>query len=665
LYNLYGPTEAAIQVTYWICPQNSLQSVNVPIGYPIDNTQIYLLDTQLQPVPIGVAGELYIGGMNLGRGYFKRPDLTAERFIPHPFARTPGERIYRTGDLARYRADGAIEYLGRVDQQVKVRGVRIELGEIETALKQHPAVQESVALVREDTPGDQRLVAYVVPALDQQEVAEVASSWAEEQIGHWQVLYDETYRSASDMPDPTFNIFGWNSSYTGLPFPAEEMREQIDQAVERILERGPQRVMEIGCGTGLLLFRLAPHCQEYVASDFSRQALAHVQQVLTTHPCPQVTLAQQQAHEALQVPPESFDAIILNSVLQYFPDIQYVVRVLTDALAALKPGGFLFLGDVRNQVLQKAYCTSVELYRAQASLTREELRQAVQQRMGEEEELLIDPAFFLILQRELPQIGQVQVLLKRGRAHNELTRFRYDVVLRKAATEEIQEERVVWNWRQGDMTFDRVESFLRAGTSQSLQIEHVPNRRMVKELQQVAWVFGEQGPETVKELRDELESQVVREPDPEDFWSVGERWGYRVTVRWSAEGDGSHYDVLFSRAKEIQMREDTTLQVPKRDTGSTQRWLQYANNPLQGKMTSTLIPQLRSFLKTQLVEYALPSHYVVLESLPLTPNGKVDRRALPALTEGCQVRARLLWLHKHRFRSVWQRSGPNCFMFPR
>lgn len=161
LHNLYGPTEAAVDVTYWACEQRDGRQT-VPIGRPIANTQIYILDKIQQPVPIGVPGELYIGGVGVGRGYLNRSELTKEKFIKDPFRDEPEAYLYRTGDLVRYGSCGEIEFLGRIDHQIKLHGQRVELGEIETALMTHPAVQEALVMVREDATGDQRLVAYVI-----------------------------------------------------------------------------------------------------------------------------------------------------------------------------------------------------------------------------------------------------------------------------------------------------------------------------------------------------------------------------------------------------------------------------------------------------------------------------------------------------------------------
>ncbi len=170
LVNTYGPTETTIVASVYDTAElgrgDDAAWHEVPIGRPLGNVRAYILDGEMKPVPCRVTGELYIGGAGVARGYLRRPDITADRFVPDPFSGTGGERLYRTGDLVRYRLDGVIEFLGRIDNQVKIRGFRIELGEVEAALNSHAAVAEALVITREDTPGDRRLVAYVVAGSD-------------------------------------------------------------------------------------------------------------------------------------------------------------------------------------------------------------------------------------------------------------------------------------------------------------------------------------------------------------------------------------------------------------------------------------------------------------------------------------------------------------------
>jgi len=184
-YNAYGPTEVTVCATLTRCEGKYVSPP--PIGRPLPNTQCYILDQHLNPVPVGVKGELYVGGAGVGRGYLNRPELTLEKFIPDPFAVPAGGRLYRTGDLARYLPDGNLEFVGRIDHQVKVRGFRIELGEIEAALNQHPSIQECAVLAREDTPGEKRLVAYVISSSDTPATSSDLRGWVGSRLPEYMI----------------------------------------------------------------------------------------------------------------------------------------------------------------------------------------------------------------------------------------------------------------------------------------------------------------------------------------------------------------------------------------------------------------------------------------------------------------------------------------------
>jgi amino acid adenylation domain-containing protein len=426
LINAYGTSETTITSTLYE-PEANVVGASLPIGRPIANTRVYVLDHRLEPVPTGLPGELYIGGTGVARGYYVRPGLTAERFIPDPFSLDAGARMYRTGDRARLLSTGDLEFLGRSDQQLKMRGYRIEPGEIESALKRHPAVDEALVLAREDSAGDKQLVAYVMQS-DSQVDGQQAEQLEEEQLSQWQTVHDdEVFNQTAPLADPTFNISGWTSSYTGEPIPAEEMREWVDDAVERILSLEPKRVLEIGCGTGLLLFKLAPHCVRYVGTDFSPAALSYVRQHLANDD--KVVLLERRADDFRDIEPNYFDTVILNSVVQYFPSVVYLLRVLENAITATRSGGFVFVGDVRSLPLLEAFHTSVELAKADAALPPEELQQLIRKRVADEEELILDPAFFAVLKEHLPRISHVEILPKRARLQNEMTRFRYQVII--------------------------------------------------------------------------------------------------------------------------------------------------------------------------------------------------------------------------------------------
>ncbi|MEA5582039.1 amino acid adenylation domain-containing protein [Nodularia harveyana UHCC-0300] len=624
LINEYGPTETVVGCCIYEVTDDTSLTETILIGRPIANTQLYILDPYLQPVPIGVRGELYIGGAGVARGYLHRPELTAEKFIPSPFSEQPEARLYKTGDLARYRPDGNIEYLGRTDNQVKVRGFRIELGEVEAALTQHPEVRETVVITREDIPGDKRLVAYIVPSLQDGDRTEstLAQEFASAQLSQWQQVFNDSYSESATDSDPTFNIIGWNDSRTGLLIPKAEMWEWLESTVARILDCQPQRVLEIGCGTGMLLFKVAPQCTAYYGTDISPQALRYVQQQISLMggDWSQVKLAARSAENFQGVEPASFDTVVINSVIQYFPSIDYLMEVLANAFQAIATEGCIFIGDVRSLPLLEAFHASVQLAQSPPSLSTGDLQQRIHRNLHQDSELVIDPDFFTALQQRFPQISHVQTQIKRGEYHNELTQFRYDVTLHigNAVTPVVVTE--WWDWQQDNLTLPLVKKFLTTDAPEVFGIKNIPNGRLTTEMKLLELLADMPEQSTVGELNAALKTATAG-IDPEEFWQWEEELSLKVHINWSATNKGN-YDVVFIKGHQDILPIFADSQTIKAGRN-------YANNLLQGQLARKLVPQLRSFLKDKLPGYMMPNSFMLLSELPLTPNGKVDRVVLP------------------------------------
>lgn len=618
LVNMYGITEGTVHCTYYAVQPGDVERIGPsPIGKRIPDLRTYILDSRRQPVPMGVTGELYVGGPGIARGYLNRPDLTAERFIEDPFCGVPGERLYKSGDLARFCADGSIEYQGRNDFQVKIRGYRIELGEIEARLHAHPAVREVAVIAREDHPGEKQLVAYV--ALDEEYEAKAPAALDDAQVDGWEDLYDTTYGDSPDAVEVS-DFVGWNSSYTGEPIPLAHMGHWRDETVARIRAHGPRRVLEIGCGTGLLLLPLAGECERYVGSDLSRRALANLETKTAALGLDNVQLVHARANDFSAFGEERFDTIVVNSVVQYFPNLDYLESVLESAFARLTPGGRLFIGDVRNLCLLEAFHGSVQRHRADADARIGDLRERTSRAIETEGELLLDPAYFVALAKRLG--GHVQVLLKAGDYHNELTRFRYDVVL-QSGTGTVAPMPVALDWAHDCGAPGRLAATLEAQAGRVVAFRGLRNARLCGECDTMVLLH-----DADRASSDRLPEPLVHvDPaavDPQALLDAAQAAGWHAELSWcGTDASGDYHAILYPTGMAHRCDHAavfTSEPGPRRSL---------ANDPLRSIKRAKTAEALRMRLQAELPAHMVPAHIMLIDHLPMTTNGKLDRKALP------------------------------------
>ena len=604
--NMYGPTETTI----WSTTSPVTKGAPITIGRPIANTDIRLLDANGNMVARGEAGELCIGGDGVVPGYLGRDDLTAERFISDPYE--PGERLYRTGDLARYNEAGEIEYLGRMDQQVKVNGYRIELGEIETQLSRHPDIWQSVVSAHAKN-GISQLVAYYTSPQGQVDGANL--------VEHWQGLWDTAYQQSDEDSDARFNFAGWNDSYTGAPIPAEQMREWRDATQKKILSVQPKRMLEIGCGTGMVLFSVLDQVDHYTGIDLSPNALKRIEDELTPEERSKVVLRNLPAEAIGRFEAKSFDTVVINSVAQYFPSADYLADVLKTASELISNGGQIFVGDVRSLEQLAPFHTAIELSQAPADLDASALSARIEKRIGRESELLLSEHFFHALVRDLPRLQGVSLTLKPGESANEMSDYRYDVVLHVG---EQSLQPLDLPAPQSAQSIAEVKDLMEAGTP-VVVLSGLVNARLAP-VYAVSKAIADHADCGVTALREILEQDREIGIDPTALSDLHP--DYEVVSSCFNAEDAKLFDIIL-RHKSLEDR--PVLRAL--DAVSLERPGAYANQPAsqsgdQGQLTE----QLRQHLREHLPDYMIPSVFVAVDAFPLTPNGKIDRKALPAPT---------------------------------
>ncbi len=612
IHNLYGPTEAAIHVTHWKLDKSSASN-HVLIGKPIANTNIYLLDENEVLAPLGGVGQIHIGGIQVARGYLNLDELTSEKFIKDPFENQRNAKLYKTGDLGRWLSDGNLEYLGRIDDQVKIRGFRIELGEVERALNSLEQVNTNCVVVRQDYSGLNKLVSYYVPEIKIIKQKEQELYLA--QVANWKNLYETEYEQTEDdsKVDEEFNLIGWNDSFTSGPIPETQMKAWVDDIINRILDEKPHTILEIGCGTGLLYYQLAGKVEKYIGTDFSKSSIYQINQRINKglRNYGPTDLKVAAAHEVVIDKKDQVDTIILNSVAQYFPGEDYMTRVIENCLHILGDEGTLILGDMRDFRLLRDFKARLQLNKMQHAVTLKEFNWAVDQELLKEEELCFDPEYFVQLRAQFPKISHIDIQWKQADYQNELSLYRYTVVIYLSKNTQIHQPK----WL--DWASSNHEIIINEFLDEEVAISNIPNPRLWIE-GRLEKAFKNKSITQVGELNKFIEEKDAEYLEVDELFEKAKKLNY--SARWFVHEDPLKINVVFEKEPQHKYI-NSGLNSKGIKTNLT-------NIPLFNDISLVMQKEIKEAIQQKLPEYMVPSDLIALMNIPLNLNGKIDRKFL-------------------------------------
>ncbi|PYH71029.1 nonribosomal peptide synthase [Aspergillus vadensis CBS 113365] len=623
--NAYGPTENTVISTFYRLPESGGYHNGVPIGQAVTNSKAYVVDRQLCLVPPGVIGELVVVGDGLARGYTDtRRDVN--RFLNIDI-RGQVLRAYRTGDRVRRRpVDGQLEYIGRLDGQVKIRGFRVETEEIEHVLHSSGLVGSAAVLFQQPDNQEGRLVAFVTllkggyKHLPMDEVARGIEEQESEQA--WKQIFSEvTYDSQID------------------PREAEEMGEWLDDTITTLLNGAPPgNVVEIGTGSGMILFNIANDLQTYVGLEPVQSIVEFVKTIMDkTNPtlASKVQLHVGSASDLDKISPNISrpDLVVVNSVAQYFPSAEYLSRLILDLLRKHQ-AKTLFFGDIRSYALYAQFQVTKALH-GEGEISLEYICQSMADTVENETELLIDPAFFTSLAAEFTDlIHHVEILPKRMRATNELSCYRYSAIIHAVRQDYLPIIHTVdadqWiDYSTQGLSRNGLLDLLKEGSESAVvAIANIPHSKTIFE-RLVVEAFSSQTTMTdigwlpsIRQNAAEVDGLSAK-----DLVDLGTLAGFHVELSWARQfSQHGGLDAIFHRIKSQNGRQRTIFQFCTDHEGRSIE--EFSNRPMQVQPTRQIIRELQQFLKIRVPWYMVPALISVLEDMPTNHSGKIDRQAL-------------------------------------
>jgi amino acid adenylation domain-containing protein len=611
VWNLYGPTETTIYSTYKRITEFDCETIT--IGRPISNTQCFIVDKKLRLLPAGAVGELVIAGSGVATGYLNRPELTAEKFVSADFL-SGNSIVYRTGDYARWLNGDEIMLHGRLDDQVKIRGYRIELGEIDFAVRAIPEISGSCVVVRENELTDKKLVLYFSATPDYLFSQAVKS--INRQIESWQNIYENQYAEPLvRVKDEEVDITIWNDSFTGNKISVSHIREWLDEIISVIMSGSTEDVLELGCGTGLVYKKLAGQIRKYTGSDFSASGVRMIQELALSAPgyYPETFLQVCPAHltEVGQYP---VDTVVINSVIQYFPSEEYLVNVIEKAISAVQGPARIIIGDVRDLRLLEAFKMRYCFLRMPGETGIKEFQWAVAQEVFKDEQLSVSPSFFYDLRHQFSSVSHVEILHKDVSLINEMSLYRYNVVLYINTPVQLINA-PVYEWINPERAVA-----LAAAELPAFVVKNIPNPKLLPE-QKIAKLINDAEVKVLQDLRGLITISEEDNSEQRSFISLLKAQGYKVKLYTGTDP----YSFHLSAQKESGFiySGDYTDEYTGRKV--------HTNIPYEFQVYAELQELIRNSMQKRLPAYMIPDTIIPVQKIPLTYNGKTDRKFLATL----------------------------------
>ncbi|KAJ6095340.1 hypothetical protein N7486_006086 [Penicillium sp. IBT 16267x] len=635
IYNCYGPTENSVISTRYAVPDCEAGVNGIRIGRAIVESGAYVMDSNLRLVPIGVLGELVVTGLGLARGYVN-PEHDLNRFVTINIG---GRlvRAYRTGDLVRYRpCDAQMEFFGRIDQQVKIRGHRIEPADIDNVLLGDDLITTAVTVVQKrDAQTEPELVSFVTVQDSTQTVARLEAQIQNGHVDAWRDRADaeDHYGGVGTIQPDTLgrDFLGWVSMYAGEPIGDVEMTEWLDDTIAAIRRLEPRRVLEIGMGTGMILFNLIGSLEQYFGLYLSSQAVGFVQKAAgwVDGAANKVNVQVGTAADLSALKSTgALDLAIINSVVQYFPSVFYLLRVILD-LIHTQDVKCIFFGDIRSYALHQEFQASKVRHLYGHTLTAPEFRRRMKEAARSEQELLVDPAFFTGLAMELPDlIEHVEILPKQMKVTNELSCYRYTAILHvKRCGQPPLDIREVdqssWiDFKMQGLDSRSLAQLLKTPENPSvLAISNIPHKKTIEERFLIyalqSSMSGTRGAGWSLDACKQAHTHPALAAT-----------GWEVEISWARQGSQhGGLDAIFHRRPATQGTSRVLFRFPT-DHRQPCPVDVFSNNPLKLRRNQLIESLLLERLRAKLPYYMVPQVVRVLDQMPVNNVGKVDRNAL-------------------------------------